>query len=309
MVDVEGGCAVSIPKLPAQPSPWRPLSNFTASYSKPRKALGQHFLADSRVLSRIVAAAEIEPVDLVLEVGAGRGALTRRLLDRGAQVIAIEVDPLLAAALPERMGHPPNLVVVKSDARTVEPASLIPPGSTYTLVGNLPYYAANPIIRRFLEASSQPKLMVVTLQEEVARNIAAAPGKMGLLSVAVQYYATSRVICTVPPRAFRPPPKVTSAVIRLDVLASPAVDVADREAFMMVVKSGFSAPRKQLRNSLAHGLAVPGATVGIMLERLGMDGRRRPATLSLEEWSSIYGAWEQLSKFGSPGLRQAESHP
>ena len=112
--------------------------------------------------------------------------------------------------------------------------------------------------------------MVVTLQEEVARNIAATPGKMGFLicSGAVLCDAP-RLVCTVPPRAFRPPPKVTSAVVRLDVLSSPAVDVADTEAFFTVVKSGFSAPRKQLRNSLAQGLAVPAEAVGQLLEQVG----------------------------------------
>ena len=260
-------------------------------------------------MSRIVAAAAIGPDDLVLEVGAGRGALTRRLVDRGARVIAIELDPQLAATLPDRLGNPPNLAVFEGDARKIEPASLVPSGSSYKVVGNLPYYAANPILRRFLEACPQPLLMVVTLQEEVARNIVASPGKMGILSVAVQYHAAARLVCTVPPKAFRPPPKVTSAVVQLDVLATPAVDVADREAFFAVVKSGFSAPRKQLRNSLAQGLAVPAQTVGQLLSRLGIDGSRRPATLSLEEWSSIYNAWEGLSEVGSPGLRQAESHP
>ena len=256
-----------------------------------------------------MAAAAIGPDDLVLEIGAGRGALTRRLVERGAQVIAIELDPQLAATLPDRLGNPPNLAVAEGDARKIEPALLVPPGSSYKVVGNLPYYAANPIIRRFLEASPRPLLMVVTLQEEVARNIVATPGKMGFLSVAVQYHATARLVCTVSPKAFRPPPKVTSAVVRLDVRASPAVDVADREAFLTVVKSGFSAPRKQLRNSLAQGLAVPAQAVGQLLDRLGMDGSRRPATLSMDEWSSIYSAWERLSKIGSPGLRQAESHP
>ena len=285
------------------------MTKSNASNFKPRKALGQHFLADSRVLNRIVAAAAIGPDDLVLEVGAGRGALTRRLVDIGARVIAIEVDPQLAATLPGRLGNPANLAMVEDDARKVEPAFLVPPGSSYKVVGNLPYYAANPIIRRFLEACPRPVLMVVTLQEEVARNIVAAPGKMGFLSVAVQYHAAAQMVCTVPPKAFHPAPKVTSAVVRLDVLASPAVDVPDREAFFAVVKSGFSAPRKQLRNSLAQGLGVPPETVGQLLNRLGMDGSRRPATLSLDEWASIYGAWERLSKIGSPGLRQAESNP
>jgi 16S rRNA (adenine1518-N6/adenine1519-N6)-dimethyltransferase len=275
----------------------------SALKTKPGKALGQHFLADNRVLTRIVSAAAIGPVDLVLEIGPGRGALTRRLLDRGARVFAIELDPRLAATLSGRLGNPPNLTVVEGDARKAETPLLAPAGSSYKVVGNLPYYAANPILRRFLEASRQPSSIVVTLQEEVARNIAAAPGKMGFLSVAVQYYATPRLVCTVPPTAFRPPPKVTSAVVRLEVLARPAVEVADREAFFAVVKSGFSAPRKQLRNSLAQGLGVPPETVGRLLEGLGMDGSRRPATLSLDEWSSIYSAWERFSNIGNPGLR------
>ena len=250
-----------------------------------------------------MAAAAIGPDDIVLEVGAGKGALTRRLVERGATVVAVELDPQLAATLHDRLGNPCNLTVVEGDARKLEPASLVPPDSSYKVVGNLPYYAANPIVRRFLEACPPPLSIVVTLQEEVARNITASPGKMGILSVAVQYYASAKLICTVPPRAFRPPPKVTSAVVRLDVLVSPAVNVADREAFFSVVKSGFSAPRKQLRNSLAQGLGVPGATVGQLLSQLGMDGSRRPATLSLDEWSSVYSAWEGLSENGSPGLR------
>ena len=194
------------------------MTKFSVPNIKPRKALGQHFLADNRVLSRIVAAAAIESDDLVLEVGAGQGALTRRLVDRGARVVAVELDPQLAATLHDRLGNPPNLTVVEDDARKLEPASLVPAGSSYKVVGNLPYYAANPILRRFLEACPRPMLIVVTLQEEVARNIAATPGKMGFLSVAIQYHASTRLICTVPPRAFRPPPKVTSAVVRLDIL-------------------------------------------------------------------------------------------
>ena len=305
----KGGARSQSQPLFVRPLLWRPVTKFSAPNIKPRKALGQHFLADNRVLSRIVNAAAISPDDLVLEVGAGRGALTRRLVDRGAQVIAIELDPHLAATLPDSLGNPANLTVVEGDARKVDPRCLTPAGSKYKVVGNLPYYAASPILRRFLEACHRPLSMVLTLQEEVARNIVAAPGKMGFLSVAVQYYAAARLVCTVPPKAFRPPPKVTSAVVRLDLLSTPAVDVADKGAFFAVVKSGFAAPRKQLRNSLAQGLGVSAEAVGLLLNRLGMDGSRRPATLSLDEWCSIYSAWEGRSEIGSPGIRQAESHP
>ena len=267
--------------------------------------MGQHFLIDSRVLRRIAAAAEIGPQDHVLEIGPGAGALTRHLVSSGARVTAIELDPFLAAALPERLGNPPNLNVVQGDARTLDLDALLGPVAAYKVVGNLPYYAANPIIRRFLELKSresipQPQLIVATLQEEVAHTITATPGKMGMLSVAVQFYAAPRLVCSVPPRAFRPPPKVKSAVIRLDVRESPAVDVADADGFFDLVRAGFSSPRKQLRNSLAHGLGVAAEVAGKLLAAVGLDGSRRPATLSLEEWASVYRAWEGLAEKGLP---------
>ena len=266
--------------------------------------MGQHFLADGRILSRIVAAAEIEPQDLVLEVGPGTGALTRRLTGRGARVVALELDPQLAADLPARLGNPPNLTVVECDARSLDPALVLQQDSAgYKVLGNLPYYAANPIIRRFLESAHKPRLMVVTLQQEVAQTMTAKPGKMGFLSVAVQYYADVRMVCSIPPRAFRPPPKVTSAVVRLDVRTDPPVDVSDTPAFFSLVRAGFSAPRKQLRNSLAQGLRAPTATVSQLLAESDLDGSRRPATLCLEEWAAIFSTWEQLGQFGSPGLR------
>lgn len=242
----------------------------------------------------MVAAAEAGPQDLVLEVGPGPGALTRRLVDSGAQVVAIELDPRLCAELPARLGNPPKLTVVEGDARRIDLDSVIGPHSVYKVASNLPYYAANPIIRRFLEARVQPRLMVVTVQKEVAQAMTAVPGQMGFLSVAVQYYAIAKLVCTIPPRAFRPPPKVTSAVVRLEVRDSPPVAVADRAAFFGLVRAGFSSPRKQLRNSLSHGLGLPAESVGQMLNSLNFDGTRRPATLSLEEWAMVYSAWDQL---------------
>ena len=250
-----------------------------------------------------MAAGEIDSDDVVLEVGPGRGALTRRLIERGAQVVAVELDSHLASSLSDRLGSPPNLTVVQADARTLEIAPLLGPDVAYKVVGSLPYYAANPIIRRFLENNPRPSLLVVMVQEEVARNMVAAPGRMGLLSVATQYYAVPKLVCTVPPRAFRPQPKVTSAVVRLEPRDRPPVDVADADIFFELLRAGFSSPRKQLRNSLAHGLGVPAVPVGEILANIGIDGSRRPATLSLEEWAIINGAWEQLGQLGSAGIR------
>ncbi len=278
------------------------------------KALGQHFLTDGRILDRIAAAAELGPQDLVLEVGPGRGALTRLLVAQAAQVVAVELDPELAAALPARLGHPGNLTVVAGDARTVDLAflaGLVGPDRPlgYKVVANLPYYAANPIIRRFLEEPPRPSLprlslMVVMVQQEVARSMSASPGGMSILSVAVQFYAQAAQVCVVPPSAFRPPPKVTSAVVKLTPWATPPVAVADAAAFFTVVRAGFAAPRKQLRNSLAQGLGVEGSRVSALLDSLGLDGRRRAETLSLEEWARIYCHWEKEKDVGSPGPRQ-----
>ena len=254
---------------------------------RPRKALGQHFLADPNILNRIVAASELSGADLVLEVGPGRGALTRRLVERAGKVIAVELDPDLAAELPQRLGNPPNLRVVPADARTVNLADLVG-DAPYKVVSNLPYYAANPILRHFLESDTPPTLLVLMLQKEVARSVTARPGRMGLLSVAVQCYADARMVCTVPPRAFRPPPRVSSAVVRLDVKPHPAVPRQDAEGFFTVVRAGFSAPRKQLRNSIGQGLGVTAESAARLLAASEIDGTRRPGTLTVEEWVRVH---------------------
>ena len=259
-----------------------------------RKSLGQHFLVDQRILGRIVAAAELAPEDVVVEVGPGRGALTRQLLPRVEKVLAVELDSDLAEDLPRRTGYPANLSVHCEDARTLDLGSLTGESSSYKVVANLPYYAASPIIRRFLECDRPPARMVVTVQREVADSMVAQPGKMSLLSVGTQYYADARIVCEVSPSSFRPIPKVSSAVVRLDVLPHPAVDVVDAKDFFDLVRAGFSAPRKQLRNSLGHGLRVATGLTDLVLERAQIDGTRRPGTVSLEEWAALYRAWRCL---------------
>ena len=258
--------------------------------------MGQHFLVDRRILGRIVAAAELEQGDVVVEVGPGRGFLTRQLLSRSARVVAVELDRELAAALPSRMGHPANLSVHCEDARTVDLGTLLGDYFGYKVVANLPYYAANPIVRRFLECDRPPSRMIVMVQREVAENMAAPPGKMSLLSVATQFYAGVKIVCQVPPSCFRPVPKVASAVVRLDILPRPAIDVALTEEFFDLARAGFSAPRKQLRNSLAHGLGVSSSLADTVLERACIDGTRRPGALALVEWAALYRSWKGLAR-------------
>ena len=266
-----------------------------------RKSLGQHFLADSRVVARIIAAADLSASDTVVEIGPGRGVLTGRLVQDAGHVTALELDSDLCRELPDRLGFPENLNCVQGDAREADFAALAARSSgehppRYKVIGNLPYYAANPIIRRVLESAIPPTMALVMVQREVADSMTAAPGDMSLLSVAVQCYADARMVCSVPPSAFRPPPKVRSAVLRLDVREVPAVAAADREGFFEVVRAGFSSPRKQLHNSLAHGLGLEGRDGAAVLERAGIDGRRRPATLSIQEWTTVAGTWQEIRR-------------
>ncbi len=290
----------------------------TANPTKPpraRKSLGQHFLKDGSILDRIVEAAELTADDTALEVGPGLGALTSRLVQRAGQVVTLELDPALAATLPARLGYPANLTSMTGDARSADIAGLVGPETPFKMLANLPYYAANPIIRRFLEIPPHPQLMVVMVQREVAQTMVAKPGKMGILSVAVQYYARPSLVCDVPPQAFHPQPKVSSAVVKLELYAQSPVAVANPLAFFALVRAGFSAPRKQLRNSLKQGLgsqalaASPEHTAEL-LESANLDGRRRAETLSLKEWTALYyswtswSSWSERSGLASPGLRQ-----
>ena len=237
-----------------------------------RQALAQHFLVDQGVLANIIQASDLSLNDTVVEVGPGRGVLTRELVKAAGRVVAVELDSELASSLPRRLGNPPNLTVLHADARRVDLDNL----ADYKVVANLPYYAANPLVRRFLEAEHKPLYMVVMVQREVAESMAALPGKMSLLSVGVQFYGSPKIICTVPASSFRPPPKVDSAVLRIDVFPHPRQAVDDVPRFFKLAQAGFAAPRKQIRNSLALGMKWSAEQAGDFLKHSDIDARRRP---------------------------------
>jgi len=263
-----------------------------------KKSLGQHFLVDRGVLRRIVEAADLSPADVVVEIGPGQGLLTRELAAQAGRVIAVELDDALAARLMEEFKSQPHVSVIHADAREVDIEALVEPGTPFKLVANLPYYAASPIIRRFLRATHKPSLMVVMVQREVAREMAAQPDEMGFLSLTTQLYAKPRLVCTVPPGAFRPRPKVASAVLRLDTLPRLALDVDHEERFIEMVRAGFSAPRKQLHNCIRKGLDLPPDAVGKMLAEAGVEPTRRAETLSMAEWGALYRAFKRLGPAG-----------
>jgi 16S rRNA (adenine1518-N6/adenine1519-N6)-dimethyltransferase len=259
-----------------------------------RKSLGQHFLTDRRVLQRILAAAALSPADTVIEVGSGKGVLTQALASAAGKVIAVEIDEGLCGHLRRRLAARANVEPACGDILSLSPDELLaraqasPP---YVVVANLPYYIASAVLRHFLESTQPPTRMIVMVQAEVGQSIAAPPGRMSLLSVSVQFYARARVLFYVPPRSFQPPPKVRSAVIRLDVRPEPAVAVDDRQAFFQLVQAGFAAPRKQLRNALALGLSIEPASASSLLDSANIDASRRAQTLSLDEWGRLYRAW------------------
>jgi len=268
--------------------PYRP-REVSAAGVRPTKSLGQHFLSDYTVVNRIIAATDAGPSDTVIEVGPGLGVLTEQLAKTAGRLIAVEIDAKLALRLREQFAANANVTVVERDVLGVTPETLLaeaglPPDAAYAVVGNLPYNAGAAILRHFLEASHQPRSIVAMLQREVADSIVAGAGHMSLLGVSVQVYTRARKLFNVPPRAFYPPPRVTSSVIRLDILAEPLISAEEREAFFRVVRAGFSAPRKQLRNTLAQGLDVAPAEVAAAIEAAGIEPTLRPQEIPLQGW-------------------------
>lgn len=260
--------------------------------TRAKKSLGQHWLVDRKVMARIVDAAAIAPEETVVEVGPGRGALTAMLAERASRLICVELDRELAPALREKHAGAANVSVIEGDVLEMPVEAILNAGGgmPYVVVGNLPYNIGTAITRKFLTSKLRPERLVVMLQAEVAERMTAAPGDMSYLAVETQLYAEARLLFRIPAKAFRPPPKVQSAVVQLDVRDSPDVEVDSQRAYLEVVQAGFAAPRKRLRNSLAIGLRIEPAEAGVLLADAKVDPEQRPAMLSLEQWRDVYFA-------------------
>jgi 16S rRNA (adenine1518-N6/adenine1519-N6)-dimethyltransferase len=254
---------------------------------QPKKSLGQNFLVDEKAAFRIVAAAELSPEDVVLEIGPGLGALTRRLGEQTARVIAVELDQRLIPILQQTLAEWTNVELIHADILDLDPSSLLPPA--YKAVANIPYYITSALLRHLLEAEVQPSLMVLTVQDEVARRIVAGPGEMSLLALSVQLYGTPRIVSRIKAGAFFPRPKVDSAVVRIDLGSEPGPGVSDIDVdlFFALARAGFGQRRKQLRNALSGGLQRPRTQIDEALIEAGIDPRRRAETLALEEWAAL----------------------
>lgn len=253
-----------------------------------RKSLGQHFLSDRRILARIVDALELEDGDTVIEVGPGRGSLSELLAPGARRLVLIELDRALAALLRERFAGRPSVEVMQADVLTVDLARAA--GSdAYKLVGNVPYYITTPIIFHALRAP-RPSRAVYLVQREVAERIIAAPGSdaYGALSVNVQAVARATLLFRVAAGAFHPPPKVESAVVRIDPRPDPVVSTAEEAPFRRFVQDAFGMRRKQLRRILRELLDIDAARADALLADAGLDGAARPETLAPERFATLF---------------------
>jgi 16S rRNA (adenine1518-N6/adenine1519-N6)-dimethyltransferase len=252
-----------------------------------RHALGQHFLRDQAVAHAIVDLVAPTERDVVVEIGPGDGALTTLLAGRAGRLIALEVDPALAAALRARL---PAAEVLDADARSWNYAELrAPAGGRVLIVGNLPYSVGKPILAALIAARTAIDEMTLMLQREVAERVAAAPGSKtyGSLSVFSQLHCEVRVALRVPPGAFRPPPKVDSAVLHLRVLREPRVPLRDPRRFEAVVRAAFAQRRKMLGNALGAGLGLPLDVVRKAAAAAGVDLTPRAETQKLSEFAAL----------------------
>lgn len=246
------------------------------------KSLGQHWLTDPNVLSRIAGSANLSNRDVVLEIGPGLGTLTNTLCQQAKSVMAVEFDRQLAHDLATK--QIPNLVVINDDFLQFDLGQL---PTHYKVVANIPYYITAKIVQRLLTSTNKPSLVVLLVQKEVAERLAARPGDMSILAVSAQIYADVSLGDVVPAAMFTPPPKVNSQVVILNTLEYPRFSDWDEKAFFRIVKAGFSARRKKLRSSIAGGLGLSKLTAEKLLLNSGIDPNLRAQDLSLEDWQNI----------------------
>jgi len=267
-----------------------------AHQMRPNKSFGQNFLINRGILEQIVAAAELQKDEQVLEVGAGTGVLTRELALHAEKVVAVELERDMLALLRRTTAHLPNVELVAQNMLFLNPDHSFE-GKPYKLVANLPYYLTAAAFRHFLQdVTHKPRRLVVMVQLEVAQRAVAEPGDLSLLGVSIQFFGKPRIITRVPAQAFYPAPKVDSAVLQVDVYDEVPLAPEEQKRFFKLVQAGFSEKRKQIHNALARGLHLKNEEVRGWLAAAHIDPMRRAETLSIDEWLQLW----RVTEAGSP---------
>jgi len=265
-------------------------------YPRPRKALGQHFLTDPRILGRIADALSAAPGDTVVEIGPGRGALTDILLARTLRVVAIEVDRDLAPMLVERHAGNPALTVIAQDVLEVNLAEAAG-AAPFLVVGNVPYNITTPILFHALQRPRAARA-VYLVQKEVAERVVAKAGdeSYGALTANVQVVAKAEMLFTVPAGAFIPPPKVESAVLRLTPLEQPLIAADEEAPYRLMVQGAFGMRRKQMLRVVRELWSLDPLAAGALLETAGITPTDRPEVLSPDDFARLLRARLQASR-------------
>lgn len=267
---------------------------------RPDKKLGQNFLLSEKALDEIIQSADLDPSDRVLEIGPGLGVLTRKLADHAGVVLAVEKDKKIYFVLKKLFKNKKNVRLINQDALWLDLSALVR-GMTpevfhgmkfkYKLVANIPYYITGKLLQNFLTTEQKPSLMVLLLQKEVAERITARPGDMSILGISVQFYGDAEIVSYVPRQEFYPVPAVDSAILKINLLASPRLAL-DEKKFFHLVKIGFSNKRKQLHNNLSAGLVSLPLTMNRdfkeILGDLTLNPLCRAEDLSIEDWGKLY---------------------
>ena len=252
---------------------------------EPQKRFGQNFLIDEELPRKLVAAAEINAQDTILEIGPGIGAITRTLAQKAERVIAVEKDREMVEILKETLKDFGNIDVVQNDILRFDLPRLrlmLGGRTSFKVVGNLPFYLTAPVIRKFLEMKEvKPLSLTLVVQKEVAQRICAKPPKMSILANSVQFYADPEIISVISKKSFFPQPKVNAALIKI---TPGSALMRDNKMFFEVVKAGFSHPRKQLLNNLAQGLKKSREDTAVWLQKNNISPRQRAETLGVDDW-------------------------
>ena len=270
------------------------LSEYEFRFSK---SLGQNFLIDEGALAGILSGADISEDDCVLEIGPGFGTLTQRLCGTAKKVVCVEIDKTVIPILEENLKDFDNFEIINDDIMKIGVKSLVEEKfgtENVKVAANLPYYITTPIIMMLLESKVKFKSITVMVQKEVAKRLCASEGTkdFGAISLAVQYFCSANYLFDVPNTSFMPPPKVTSTVVRLDLLDKPRVSVKKEEMFFKTVKASFAPRRKTLLNALSNAgfSGFSKAEISEILKNIGIDEKRRGETLSIDEFARLADA-------------------